>query len=86
MQKGEDLEDSGTNTGRRRQLAGPKWAQAGRTSPFRGPVNPPFDLAAIWTIYSPEAKSHTSIRSSSAAEERRREGHHLGEEGVELVD
>jgi hypothetical protein len=44
-------------------------AQAGRPSPFRGPVSPPFDLAAIRTIYSPEAKSHASIHSSSAAEE-----------------
>jgi hypothetical protein len=46
----------------------------------------PFDLATIRTIYSPEAKSHTSIHSSSAAEEQRREGYHLGEERVELVD
>jgi hypothetical protein len=46
----------------------------------------PFDLATIWTIYSPEAKSHASIHSSSAAEEQRREGHHLREERVELVD
>jgi hypothetical protein len=60
-------------------------AQADRPSPFRGPVTP-FDLAAIWAIYSPEAKSHKSIHSSSAAEEQRREGHHLGEERVELVD
>jgi hypothetical protein len=44
------------------------------------------DLAAIQTIYGPEAKSHASTHSSSAAEEQRREGHHLGEEMVELVD
>jgi hypothetical protein len=60
-------------------------AQAGRPSPFLVPVSP-LDLAAIRTIYSPEAKSHASIHSSSAAEEQRREGHHLGEETVELVD
>jgi hypothetical protein len=60
-------------------------AQAGRPSPLRGPVAPPFDLVAIWTIYSPEAKSHGSTHSSSATEEQRREGHHLGEERVELV-
>jgi hypothetical protein len=30
--------------------------------------------------------SHASVHSSSAAEEQRREGHHLGEERVELVD
>jgi hypothetical protein len=46
----------------------------------------PFDLAAVRTIYSLEARSHTSTHSSSAAEEQRREGHHLGEERVELVD
>jgi hypothetical protein len=61
-------------------------AQAGRPGPFRGLVASPFDLAAIRAIYGPEAKSHTSIHSSLAAEEQRREGHHLGEERVELVD
>jgi hypothetical protein len=61
-------------------------AQAGRSNPFRGPVSPPFDLATIQAIYSPEARRHTSTHSSSAAEEQRREGHHLGEERVELVD
>jgi hypothetical protein len=90
MQKGKDLEDSGTDTGRRRQLAGPKWAQAGRPRPAGlahfGAQSAPFDLAAIRAIYSPEAESHASIHSSSAAEEQRREGHHLREERVELVD
>jgi hypothetical protein len=62
------------------------WAQAGRPSPFRGPVASPFDLAAIRAIYSPGVESHASIHSSSAAEEQRREGHHLGEERVKLVD
>jgi hypothetical protein len=61
-------------------------AQAGRPSPFRGPVASPFDLAAIWAIYSPGVESHASIHSSSAADEQRREGHHLGKESVELVD
>jgi hypothetical protein len=55
-------------------------------SPFPGPVSPAFDLAAIRAIYSPEARCHRSMHSSSAAEEQRREGHHLGEERVELVD
>jgi hypothetical protein len=32
-------------------------AQAGRPSLFRGPITP-YDLVAIRTIYSPEAKSH----------------------------
>jgi hypothetical protein len=65
------------------------WVEVGPgrpTQPILGPSQPPFDLAAIRTIYSPEAKSHTSIHSSSAAEEHRREGHHLEEERVELVD
>jgi hypothetical protein len=61
-------------------------AQAGRPHPFQGPVTSPFDLAAIRAIYSPGVESHASIHSSSAAEEQRREGHHLGEERVELVD
>jgi hypothetical protein len=86
MQKGNDLEDSGTDIGQRRQATGPGWAQAGRPSPFQGPVTSPFDLAAIRSIYSPEVESNTSINSSSAAEKQRREGHHLGEERVELVD
>jgi hypothetical protein len=62
-----------------------KWTHAGRPSPFRGPFAPLFDLAAIQTIYSPLAESHEKIHSSFAAEEQRREGHHSGEERVELV-
>jgi hypothetical protein len=65
------------------------WAEVGPgrlAQPISGPSQPPFDLATIRTIYSPEAKSHASIHSSSAAEEQRREGHHLREERVELVD
>jgi hypothetical protein len=46
----------------------------------------PFDLAAIRAIYSPGVESHRSIHLSSATEEERREGHHLREERVELVD
>jgi hypothetical protein len=84
--RGKDLEDSGTDTARRRQATGPRWAQADRPSPFWGSVASPFDLAAIRAIYSPGVESHASIHSSSAAEEQRREGHHLGEERVELVD
>jgi hypothetical protein len=60
-------------------------AHVGCPSPFWGLVVPPFDLAAIRTVYSPEAKSHASTHSSYATEEHRREGHHLGEERVELV-
>jgi hypothetical protein len=66
---------------------GPGWsAQACRPGPFQGPVTSPFDLAAIRAIYSPGVESHASIHSSLTAEEQRREGHHLGEERVELVD
>jgi hypothetical protein len=80
MQKGKDLEESGTDVGQRRQATGPGWAQAGRPSPFQGPVASPFDLTAIRAIYSPGVKRHVGIHSSSATEEQRREGHHLGEE------
>jgi hypothetical protein len=65
---------------------GPRPVGPGRPSPVQGPVTSPFDLATIRAIYSPGVKSHASIHSSSAAEEQRREGHHLGEEKVELVD
>jgi hypothetical protein len=46
-------------------------AQASRTTPFRGPVCPSFDLDASRAIYSPLTESHTSINSSSTAEEQR---------------
>jgi hypothetical protein len=65
------------------------WAEMGPgrpAQPILWPSQPPFDLAAIRAIYSPEAKSHASIHSSSIAEEQRREVHYLGEETVELVD
>jgi hypothetical protein len=61
-------------------------AWAGQPSPIQGPFAPSFDLAAIQAIYSPGVESHRSINSSSAAKEQRREGHHPGEERVELVD
>jgi hypothetical protein len=68
--------------GSRLGRGGPRPAGAANS----GAQSPPFDLAAIRTIYSPEAKSHASIHSSSTVEEQRREGHHLIEERVELVD
>jgi hypothetical protein len=91
MQKGEGSTRLGN---RRRAKEAGNWAkvgpgrsaQAGRPSPLQGPVASPFDLAAIRAIYSPGVKSHTSIHSSSAAEEQRREGHHLVKESVKLVD
>jgi hypothetical protein len=66
---------------------GPGWpAQADRPNPVQGLAGLPFDLDAIRAIYSPGVESHASSNSSSATEEQRREGHHLGEERVELVD
>jgi hypothetical protein len=65
------------------------WAEVGLGRPAQAtsrPSQPPFDLAAIQPIYSPEARRHISTHSPSAAEEQRREGQHLGEERVELVD
>jgi hypothetical protein len=87
--RGKDLEDSGTDTGQKREPTGLRWAQAGWPRPaspaHSGAQSPPFDLAAIQAIYSSEAKSQASIHSTSATEEQRRDGHHLGEERVEIV-
>jgi hypothetical protein len=85
MQKGEHSRRHEKHHRGRRPRDGPEWAQAGRPNPFLGPFAAPFDLATSRTIYSPLAKSHTSTHSSFAAEEQRREGHHFGEEWVELV-
>jgi hypothetical protein len=82
---GKDLEDSGSNTGQRRQQTGLKWAQAGRPRPFRGPVAPPFDLGASRAIHSPLTESHASINSSSAAEEQRSLRDTISEMRVVLV-
>jgi hypothetical protein len=86
MQKGEGSRRLGNQ---RRAKEAANWAEVGPSrsaQPIPGPSHPPFDLATIRTIYSPEAKSHASIHSSSTAEEQRREGYHLGEERVELVE
>jgi hypothetical protein len=82
-------EDSRTlgNPHRVKEAAG--WAEVGPgqpAQPISWPSRLPFDLIAIQTIYSPKARSHASTHLSSAAKEQRREGHHLGEERVELVD
>jgi hypothetical protein len=77
---------TGTYIKQRRPQAGPGWAQAGRPGPVQCPFAPSFALAAIRAIYSPGVEIHASSNSSSAAEEQRREGHHPGEERVELVD
>jgi hypothetical protein len=62
-------------------LGRPAWAD--RPSPSRARFDAPFDLTASRAIYSPLAESHKEIHS---AEEQRREGHHPGEERVEMVD
>jgi hypothetical protein len=90
MQKGETSSKQGSPH-REKEASGWAWmgpgwpAQADRPSPVQGPVMLPFALAANRAIYSPLTESHASSNSSSATEEKRREGHHLGEERVELV-
>jgi hypothetical protein len=54
--------------------------------PIPGPVWLPLDLANSQAIYSPLAKSHEEIHSSSATEEQRRDGHRSGEERVQMVE
>jgi hypothetical protein len=86
MQKGEGSRRLG-NRHQAKQAVG--WAEVGSgqsAQPISGPSRPPFDLASIRAIYSPEARSHASTHSSSTAEEQRREGHHLGEERVEPIE
>jgi hypothetical protein len=86
MQKGEGSRRLG-NRDHTKEAGNWAWIGLGRpTQPSLGPICPSFDLAAIQAIYSPGVESHASINSSSAAEEHRREGHHPGEERVELVD
>jgi hypothetical protein len=63
------------------RTAGPGWL----SQPIPGSIRHPFDLDDPRAIYSPLAKSHTSIYPPFTAEEHRREGHHFGEERVELV-
>jgi hypothetical protein len=65
-------------------LGRPAWFD--RPSPSRAWFSAPFDLAALRTIYSAPTKSHEERHSSFAAEEQRREGHHPGEERVEMVE
>jgi hypothetical protein len=60
-------------------------AQAGRPSPFQGPVGPSFDLGASRTIYSPLTESHASINLSSAAKEQRSLRDTISERRVVLV-
>jgi hypothetical protein len=83
--RGEDLEDARSNTGRRRTRTGPKRAQAGQPSLFRGPVGLPFDLVASLAIYSPLTENHASTNSSSAAEEQRSLRDTISEMRVVLV-
>jgi hypothetical protein len=83
--RGKTLEDLGSNIGQRRPRTGPKWAQAGRPSPLRGPITPPFDPAASQAIYSPPTESHGRILSPSAIEEQRSLRDTISERWVVLV-
>jgi hypothetical protein len=65
---------------------GPKRPWADWPGPFSAWFGLPFDLAPLQSISSHGAKSHGGIHSSSASEEQRREGHHPGEERVEMFD
>jgi hypothetical protein len=65
-------------------LGRPAWAD--RPCPFQAQFSAPFYLAASRAIDSPLAESHAKRHLSSIAEEQRREGHHPGEERVEMVD
>jgi hypothetical protein len=86
MQKGEASRRLG-NRHHAKEAGNWAWMGPGRPAqPSPGPNSPSFDLAAIRAIYSPEVESYASFNSSSVAEEQRREGHHPGEERVELVD
>jgi hypothetical protein len=83
MQVHTNRESREKQPGGSRGRTGPKRAQTDRPSPFWARFGAPFDLASIQTIYSPLAKNHESVHSSSAAEEQRRGGHHSWEEMVD---
>jgi hypothetical protein len=87
MQKGEGSRRLGKQH-QVKQAVG--WAEMGPgrlAQPISKPSRPlPLNLAAIRAIYSPVTTSHASTHSSSTVVEQRREGHHLREERVELVD
>jgi hypothetical protein len=66
----------------------PNWAKTGpgqSAQPVPGLVWALFDLATIQTIYRHRVKSHTSIHSSSAAEEQRSLRDTISERRVVLV-
>jgi hypothetical protein len=73
MQRRKDLEDSGTDTRQSRPLARPKWAQAGRPSPFQGPVDPPLTYPLFGLFIAPRPRAtHQFIhhRPPRSGEER----------------
>jgi hypothetical protein len=73
MQKGEGSRRLGKQHQAKQAIG---WAEVGPgwpAQPISGPSRPPFYLAAIRTIYSPEAKSHGGLichRPPSSREER----------------
>jgi hypothetical protein len=77
MKLGEDSRRLGKQQWAKEAAGWPEVGPSRPAQPTSRPSPPPLDLAP---------RRHTSIHSPSAAEEQRREGHHLGEERVELVD
>jgi hypothetical protein len=85
MQLGEDSRRLGKQN-QAKEDAG--WAEVGPgrpAQPTSRPSHPSFDLAANRTIYSPEAKSHARINSSSTAKEQRSLRDTISERRVVLV-
>jgi hypothetical protein len=85
MQKGEG---SRRLRNQRRAKEAADWAEMGpgrSAQPISRPSRPPFDLATSRAIYSPLTESHTSINSSSAAEEQRSLRDTISERRVVLV-
>jgi hypothetical protein len=85
MQKGEGSRRLGNQS---RAKEATNWAKMGPGRPAQavpGPSRPPFDLDASRAIYSPQTESHTSIHSSSAAEEQRSLRDTISERRVVLV-
>jgi hypothetical protein len=86
MQKGEASRILG-NRHHAKEATGWAWMGPGRPAqPCPVPVRPLLCPSRHSGYYSPGVESHAGSNSSSAAEEQRREGHHPGEERVELVD
>jgi hypothetical protein len=85
MQKGEGSRRLGNQ---HRAKEATNWAKMGPgrpAQPVSRPSRPPLDLDASLAIYIPLTESHTSINSSSAAEEQRSLRDTISEMRVVLV-